>query len=80
MELINCKEPFLGVQNDAKFQARSFVLCGVQTFVVDCMRRKKGFAFAVGEGCLELASEVGRVSERTSFKKSSRSVRARFVR
>ena len=40
------------------------------------MHRKKGFAFAVREGCRELASEVGRVSERTRFKSSSRSVRA----
>ena len=29
------------------------------------------------EGCRELASQVGRVSERTRFKRSSRSVRAR---
>ena len=29
---------------------------------------EKGFAFAVREGCCELASEVGRVSERTRFK------------
>ena len=29
---------------------------------------EKVFAFAVREGCLELASEVGRVSERTRFK------------
>ena len=35
---------------------------------------EKGFAFAVLEGCRELASEVGRVSERTRFKRSSRSV------
>ena len=33
--------------------------------------------FAVGEGCRELASEVGRVSVRTRFKGSSRSIRAR---
>ena len=33
----------------------------------------KGFAFAFREGCLELASEVGRVSERTTFKRSARS-------
>ena len=38
---------------------------------------EKGFAFAVREGCRELASEVGRVSERTRFKRSSRSIRAR---
>ena len=38
---------------------------------------EKGFAFAVREGCRELASEVERVSERTRFKRSSRSVRAR---
>ena len=39
--------------------------------------RKKGFAFAVREGCGELASVVGRVSERTRFKRSSRPIRAR---
>ena len=38
---------------------------------------EKGFAFAVREGCRELASEVGRVSERTSFQRSSRSGRAK---
>ena len=38
---------------------------------------KQGFAFAVREGCRELASEVRRVSERTRFKRSSRSIRAR---
>ena len=32
---------------------------------------EKGFAFTVREGCRELASEVGRVSERTRFKRSS---------
>ena len=37
----------------------------------------KGFAFAVREGCRELFSEVVRVSERTRYKRSSRSVRAR---
>ena len=36
---------------------------------------EEGFAFAVREGCRELASEVGRVSERTRFKSSSRSIR-----
>ena len=38
---------------------------------------EKGFAFAVRDGCRELASEVGRVSELTSFERSSRSIRAR---
>ena len=38
---------------------------------------KKGFAFAVRERCRELASEVGRVPERTRFKRRSRSIRAR---
>ena len=38
---------------------------------------EKGFAFAVREGCRELASEVGRFSERTRFKRSSKSIRAR---
>ena len=42
------------------------------------MRQKKGFAVAVREGCLELPSEVGRVSERTRFKRSSRSIRAQL--
>ena len=37
----------------------------------------KGFALAVREGCTELASEVGRVLERTRFKRSCRSIRAR---
>ena len=41
------------------------------------MCQKKGFAFAVCEGCRELASEVGRVSERTRFNRSSRSIWAR---
>ena len=41
---------------------------------------EKGFAFAVREGCRELASQVGRVSERTRFKSSSRSIRARWSR
>ena len=36
-----------------------------------------GFAFAVCEGCHELASEVGRVSQRTRFPSSSRSIGAR---
>ena len=38
---------------------------------------EKGFEFAVREGCRELASDVGRVSERARFKRSSRTVRAR---
>ena len=38
---------------------------------------EKGFAFAVREGCRELASELGRVSERARFKSSSGSIRAR---
>ena len=38
---------------------------------------EKGFAFAVREGCRELASEVGRVSERTRFKRSPKSTLAR---
>ena len=38
---------------------------------------EKGFAFEVREGCRELASEVSRVSERTRFKRSSRSICAR---
>ena len=38
---------------------------------------EKGFAFAVRQGCRELASAVGLVSERTRFKRSSRSIRAR---
>ena len=41
------------------------------------MHRKRGFAFATREGCRELASEVGRVSVTTRFKRSSRSIRAR---
>ena len=41
------------------------------------MHRQRCFAFAVREGCRELASEVGRVSERTRFKRSSRSIRSR---
>ena len=40
---------------------------------------EKGFVFAVREGCHELASEVGRVSERTSCKRSARSIRARSL-
>ena len=35
---------------------------------------EKCFPFAVRAGCRELASEVGRASERTKFKRSSRSV------
>ena len=38
---------------------------------------EKWFAFTVREGCREQASEVGRVSERTRLKRSSRSIRAR---
>ena len=38
---------------------------------------EKGFEFAVRSRCHELASEVGRVRERTRFKRSSRFVRAR---
>ena len=38
---------------------------------------EKGFTFAVREGCRELASEGGRVTQRTRFKRSSRSIRAR---
>ena len=38
---------------------------------------EKGFAFAVHEGRRELASEAGRISVRTRFNRSSRSVRAR---
>ena len=40
-------------------------------------RQKKGFAFAVRDGYPELASEVVRVWERTRFKRSLRSIRAR---
>ena len=40
---------------------------------------EKGFAFAVREGCRELASEVGRVSERRRFKRSSRSRALRSI-
>ena len=40
---------------------------------------EKGFAFAVREGCRELASEVGCVSERTRFKRSSRSRALRSI-
>ena len=36
-----------------------------------------GFAFAVREGWRELASEIGRVSKRTRFKRRFRSIRAR---
>ena len=39
---------------------------------------EKGFAFAVREGCRELASEVGRVSERTRFESSPRAIGARL--
>ena len=35
------------------------------------------FVFAVRQGCRELVSEVGRVSERTRLNRSSRSIRAR---
>ena len=38
---------------------------------------ERGFAFAVRDGCRELASEVGRVSEQTNFKRSCRSILAR---
>ena len=38
---------------------------------------EKGFAFAVREGCRELASKGGGVSERTTSRRSSRSPRAR---
>ena len=38
---------------------------------------EKGCALAVREGCRELASEVGRVAERTRFKRSSMSIGAR---
>ena len=38
---------------------------------------EKGLAFAVREGCRELALEVGLVSERARFKRSSRSIRAK---
>ena len=41
------------------------------------MHQEKGFAFGVREGCRELAGEAGRVSERTRFKRSSWSIRAR---
>ena len=38
---------------------------------------EKCFAFAVREGCRELASEVGRFSEQTRFERTSKSIRAR---
>ena len=38
---------------------------------------EKGFALTVREGCREQASEVGRVTERTRFRSSSRSIGAR---
>ena len=38
---------------------------------------KEGFAFAVREGCRELASEVGSSLRADSFKRNSRSIRAR---
>ena len=50
---------------------------GVFAGLTSASVRVKGFAFAVREGCRELTSEVGRVSERTRFKRSSRSIRAR---
>ena len=40
------------------------------------MHQKRGFAFAVREGRDELASEVGRVSQRTTSNRSSTSIRA----
>ena len=42
-----------------------------------CAASEKGFPFAVREGCRQLSSEIGRVSERMRFWRSSRSVRAR---
>ena len=55
------------------FFAVSGVFAGLTSASVR-KHRKKGFAFA---GCRELASEIGRVSERTVFKRSFRSIRAR---
>ena len=55
----------------------SSAVIGVFAGLMSTDASEKGFAFAVREGCRELASKVGRVSERTRFKRSSRSIRAR---
>ena len=38
-----------------------------------------GFVFAVRQGCRELVSAVGQVSQRTGFKRRSRSIQARSL-
>ena len=52
-------------------------VCGGLTSAPVRMRQKKGLAFTVREGCRELASKVDRVSKRTRFKRSSKSIRVK---
>ena len=59
-------------EHSGQFYVFSAVAC-----LMSASASEKGFTFAVREGCRELASEVGRVSERRRFKRSSRSIRAR---
>ena len=74
MELVNGHELFLALSNSGALS-----ILGVSfKFARACAdASEKCFAFAVRQGCRELASEVGRVSERTRFKSTPRSIRAR---
>ena len=75
--MVNCAygtKEYLG--KSYVFSAVSGDLAGL-TLASVRMPSEEGLAVAVREGCRELAWEVGRVSERPWFKRSSRSIRAR---
>ena len=71
------EEPWSTVRKEQRALGR--ILCLLRShWSLRCLDVcKRGFAFAVRDGCRELASESGRASERTRLKSSSRSVRAR---
>ena len=62
------------------FSAASGVCSGWMSASVRMRQKKRVRVRGLREGCRELASEVGRVSERTRFKRSSRCIRASRMR
>ena len=59
------------------FSAVIGVFAGMMSASYGCIG--KGFPFAVRDGCRGLASEVGRVSQRTRFKSSSKSAPSHWM-
>ena len=75
--LVNCAYGAKSIWGESYVSSAVIRVCvGLMSASVR-VREKMGFAFAVRQGCRELASEVGRVPERTRFKRSSRTFRAR---